>query len=328
MRLFALQARQLLRHLGQGLLQATQRIVGVARRVRCEPATQGVGERRERIVVEMDLARHHLTALGPAVPDEELDEEHPDLVRRVRRGRRIADDDVAAVDEDRNSYERIAYKGLRSPRESALTGRESTESYFFGGHEVHITADVAPAFWQYYLVTGDLDWLEEEGWPVLSGTAGFWVSRSTRGEDGQYHVLNVTPPDEWASNGNRGRDDNPYTNVAAPRNLEIALQAADILGAAPPDGWAERAGNFAILVDEAHGVVLEYADYDGRTIKQADVVMLTYRWQQEQSDELTAADLDHYSTKDDEDASPSMTDAMHAIVAEELGRADDALTFT
>lgn len=230
--------------------------------------------------------------------------------------------------EDRNSYERIAYKGLRFPRESALTGRESTESYFFGGHEVHITADVAPAFWQYYLVTGDLDWLEEEGWPVLSGTAGFWVSRSTRGEDGQYHVLNVTPPDEWASNGNRGRDDNPYTNVAAPRNLEIALQAADILGAAPPDGWAERAGNFAILMDEAHGVVLEYADYDGRTIKQADVVMLTYPWQQEQSDELTAADLDHYSTKDDEDASPSMTDAMHAIVAEELGRADDALTFT
>lgn len=230
--------------------------------------------------------------------------------------------------EDRNSYERIAYKGLRFPWESALTGRESTESYFFGGHEVHITADVAPAFWQYYLVTGDLDWLEEEGWPVLSGTAGFWVSRSTRGEDGQYHVLNVTPPDEWASNGNRGRDDNPYTNVAAPRNLEIALQAADILGAAPPDGWAERAGNFAILMDEAHGVVLEYADYDGRTIKQADVVMLTYPWQQEQSDELTAADLDHYSTKDDEDASPSMTDAMHAIVAEELGRADDALTFT
>lgn len=141
-------------------------------------------------------------------------------------------------------------------------------------------------------------------------------------------MLNVTPPDEWASNGNRGRDDNPYTNVAAPRNLEIALQAADILGAAPPDGWAERAGNFAILMDEAHGVVLEYADYDGRTIKQADVVMLTYPWQQEQSDELTAADLDHYSTKDDEDASPSMTDAMHAIVAEELGRADDALTFT
>jgi trehalose/maltose hydrolase-like predicted phosphorylase len=227
-----------------------------------------------------------------------------------------------------NAYERVAYEGLRFPWESALTGRESTESYFFGGHEVHITADIALAFWQYYLVTGDRDWLGEEGWPVLSGTADFWVSRSTKGEDGQYHVLNVTPPDEWASNGNQGRDDNPYTNIAASRNLEIALQAAEILGKDPQDSWSELAGNFAILMDDENGVDLEYADYDGRTIKQADVVMLTYPWQHEQDDELTAANLDYYEAKVDEEASPSMTDAMHAIVAAELGRADDAFTYT
>lgn len=227
-----------------------------------------------------------------------------------------------------DNYERVAYDGIRFPWESAHTGRESTESYFFGGHEVHITADVALAFWQYYLVSGDTQWLAEKGWPVISGSADFWVSRSTHGDDGMYHVLDVTPPDEWASNGNIGRDDNPYTNIAASTNLEIAVRTAQILGHPVDPAWSERAGNYAVLMDEAAGVTLEYADYDGRTIKQADVVMLTYPWQHEQDHELTGRNLDHYSQKVDEHQSPSMTDAMHAIVAAELGRAEQAAWYT
>lgn len=227
-----------------------------------------------------------------------------------------------------NNYERVNYEGLRFPWEGALSGREATESYFFGGHEVHITADVALAFWQYYLVTGDKKWLARTAWPIISGTADFWVSRSRLGDDGAYHLLDVTPPDEWASNGNIGRDDNPYTNIAASTNLRNAIEAAGILGEPVKDAWAERLGKYVVLMDEEHGVTREYADYDGRTIKQADVVMLTYPWEHEQSDELTGRDLDYYAAKVDEDGSPSMTDAMHAIVAAELGRADDAYRFT
>ncbi|GAA2246335.1 hypothetical protein GCM10010401_19890 [Rarobacter faecitabidus] len=227
-----------------------------------------------------------------------------------------------------NNFERVAYDGIRFPWEGGYTGRESTESYFFGGHEIHITADVALAFWQYYLATGDEQWLADKGWPIISGTADFWVSRSTLGSDGKYHVLNVTPPDEWASNGNRGRDDNPYTNVAASKNIEIALQAAQILGHAAKPAWSARAGHYYIPMDDSRGVALEYADYDGRTIKQADVVMLTYPWEHAQSTELTGRNLDYYSTKVDEHASPSMTDAMHSIVAAELGRAEEAYWYT
>ena len=233
-----------------------------------------------------------------------------------------------------NNYERVTYDGIRFPWEGGYTGRESTESYFFGGHEIHITADVALAFWQYYLVTGDETWLAQTGWPVISGTADFWVSRSTHGADGKYHVLNVTPPDEWASNGNNGRDDNPYTNVAASKNLEIAIAAAAVLGETVKPEWSARAGNYFIPMDESRGVALEWkdydgtSDYDGRTIKQADVVMLTYPWEHDQSAEVTGRNLDYYSTKVDEHASPSMTDAMHSIVAAELGRAEEAYWYT
>ncbi len=162
-----------------------------------------------------------------------------------------------------NKFVRKAYEGVRFPWEGGYTGRESTESYFFGGHEIHVTADVALAFWQYYMATGDKEWLDQTGWPVISGTADFWVSRSTLGPEGQYHVLDVTPPDEWASNGNNGRDDNPYTNAAASKNLEIAIEAAGILGRASKPAWEERAGNYFIPMDDTRGVALEWKDYVG-----------------------------------------------------------------
>ncbi len=56
--------------------------------------------------------------------------------------------------------------------------------------------------------------------------------------------------------------------------------------------------------------------------------MLSYPWEHPQDAELTARNLDYYSTKVDEHASPSMTDAMHSIVAAELGRADEAFWYT
>lgn len=227
-----------------------------------------------------------------------------------------------------NNFVRKSYEGLRFPWESGYYGTESTESYFFGGHEIHVSADVALAFWQYYMATGDKQWLAEKGWPVISGTADFWVSRSTAGDDGLFHILDVTPPDEWASNGNNGWDDSAYTNTAASKNLEIAIQAATILGKDVSPGWAERAGRFYIPVDESKGITQEYTGYDGRTIKQGDVVMLSYPWENGQSDAVTAADLDYYAPKVDEHASPSMTDAIHSIVAADLGRADEAYWYT
>ena len=75
--------------------------------------------------------------------------------------------------------------GARFPWESALDGTEqipppvSVNSE--GLYEQHITADIALAQWQYYVATGDRQWLAAQGWPVLSGAARFWaVARRPR----------------------------------------------------------------------------------------------------------------------------------------------------
>ncbi|GAA4846450.1 hypothetical protein GCM10023221_26280 [Luteimicrobium xylanilyticum] len=259
----------------------------------------------------------------------------PDLAKAVLQYRVDRLDDARynarhtmEYDASTQTYRAQSYDGIRFPWEGGLDGKEQTTSLFFGGHEVHITADVALAFWQYYEASGDKAWLKKEGWPVLKGAAEFWVSRSTRGSDGKYHIDDVTPPDEWASNGSVGRDDSAYTNVAAAQVLRLAAQAADVVHETPAPEWAKVADGLVVPTDAERGVTQEYAGYDGRTIKQADAVMLTYPWQHEQSDELTASDLDYYSTKVDENASPSMTDAMHSIVAAGLGRSEEAYWFT
>ncbi len=68
--------------------------------------------------------------------------------------------------------QQTGYAGARFPWESALDGTEqipppvSVNSE--GLYEMHITADIALAQWQYYVATGDTQWLASQGYPVLS----------------------------------------------------------------------------------------------------------------------------------------------------------------
>src|SRR5439155_16440239 len=118
--------------------------------------------------------------------------------------------------------------------ESAESGVEETPVWALSGpFEHHITADVAIAAWNYFAVTQDKQWLHEKGWPILSATADFWSSRVERNGPGHYEIRNVVAADEWAERV----DNNAFTNAAAKTNLQLAVQAANILGlTANPDG--------------------------------------------------------------------------------------------
>ena len=143
-----------------------------------------------------------------------------------------------------------------------------------GLYEQHITADIALAQWQYYLVTGDRGWLATQGWPVLSGAATFWASRATLGSDGHYHIDGVTGPDEENPNVN----DEVYTNVGAMRTLQDAVQAAHVLGMTPPASWSRIAAGLVVPVNRQLNMHPEFSGYGGQLVKQADVTMLQYPW--------------------------------------------------
>lgn len=99
-----------------------------------------------------------------------------------------------------------------------------------GEMEHHVTADIAYAIYQYYMTTGDEDFMERCGYELLLETARFWASRvEWNAERSRYEILHVIGPDEYQVNVNN----NAYTNYLAGHNMELGLWALGTLEANP-----------------------------------------------------------------------------------------------
>jgi trehalose/maltose hydrolase-like predicted phosphorylase len=210
------------------------------------------------------------------------------------------------------------YKGAMYPWESAASGNEETPVWALSGpFEHHITADVAIAAWNYYIVTKDKDWLREKGYPILKETADFWASRVERNGSGKYDIKNVVAADEWAENV----DNNAYTNAAAKANLQYATDAAKLLAIAPDSDWMNVYNNIPIL-KFSDGVTKEHATYKGEKIKQGDVNLLSYPLKEITDPATIKKDLEYYEPRVGE--GPAMTHAIFAILYSRLGNPEKA----
>ncbi len=239
---------------------------------------------------------------------------HPELARSMLEYRFLR------LDEARRNAAAYGFMGAMFPWESASTGAEDTPATSLSGtFQHHVTADVAIGFWRYYLVTGDREWLETRGWPVLKATAEFWASRAEKKDDGFWHIDNVMCADEWALN----KDDNAYTNAAAALNLRYAVRAGSVLGHRTPAVWKEISeGLFFDRTDD--GVTLEHKGYDGAEIKQADVNLLAFPLQVITDRGQMMRDLDYYSGKVPHKKTPAMTQAMFSVICSRCGDAEQA----
>jgi len=212
------------------------------------------------------------------------------------------------------------YKGAMYPWESAATGVEETPVWALSGpFEHHITADIAIAFWNYYCVTQDKQFLREKAWPVLQATADFWASRVERNGPGKFDIKNVVAADEWAENV----DNNAFTNAAAKANLQMANAAAAILGLPENADWKLVAANIPILQFE-NGVTREHATYKGEGIKQADVNLLAYPLKEVTDPARIKADLAYYTVRVPNEGTPAMTQGVFALLYSRIGDADKA----
>ena len=183
------------------------------------------------------------------------------------------------------------YKGAMYPWESAADGSEDTPVWALTGpFEHHITGCVGWAFWKYYQVTKDKDWLIDRGYPVLKEIADYWVSRvEYDSPDGKAHIRNVVGADEWAEN----IDDNAFTNGVAIEALNAATAAAKELGKTPDQDWEKVAKDIPILTFE-NGITQEHATYKGEAIKQADVNLLAYPLSVVTEEAQIKRDLEYY----------------------------------
>lgn len=216
--------------------------------------------------------------------------------------------------------EMFGYQGAMYPWESDDYGEEATPTWCLTGtFEHHITADIGIAFWNYYRVTRDKEWLREEGYPVIRRVADFWVSRVSRNEDDSYSIKNVVGADEYAPNV----DDNAFTNGAAKVALTNAVKAARVLQVQPDERWEKIADGIRFHYME-DGTTMEHSRYQGEMIKQADVNLLAYPLGIITEPEAIKRDLAYYEEKIDKVNGPAMGSAILSVLHARFGDAEEA----
>jgi trehalose/maltose hydrolase-like predicted phosphorylase len=179
--------------------------------------------------------------------------------------------------------------------------------------QIHLQGDIALSVWQYYLASGDTEWLRSH-WSILRHIAEFWAGRVTPNSDGTYSIDNVAGPDEYSN----GVKDGVFTNAGAATALRNATEAAKVLGESAPASWTEIADHLRMPFDATNEVFRQYDGYAGSVIKQADTVLLIYPMEWKMSQTAAAHTLDYYAERTDPDG-PAMTDAIHAVDSAQIG---------
>jgi len=157
----------------------------------------------------------------------------------------------------RDKARAFGFRGAMYPWEAADTGEETTPRWVIapggeviqvlnGEMEIHITADIAYAVWQYWQVTADDDFFVTAGAEIMLETARMWASRGSMEADGLYHIRHVIGPDEYHENV----DDSAYTNLLAIWNLERGVEASQILEQRWPERWRELGARLQLSAEE------------------------------------------------------------------------------
>lgn len=143
------------------------------------------------------------------------------------------------------------FEGAQFPWESADTGDEVTPTWvphfadrtqlvriWTGDIEIHISADIAHAAYQYWQATGDDTWFIEKGAELVLDTAKFWASRAEwNTEANRYEYNDVIGPDEYHEHV----DNNAYTNRLAQWNLQTSFEVLAWLKEHAPEKARELA---------------------------------------------------------------------------------------
>ncbi|WP_373547713.1 beta-phosphoglucomutase, partial [Chamaesiphon sp.] len=172
------------------------------------------------------------------------------------------------------------YKGAMFAWESAATGDEMTPKWSLssdpyvepvriwnGEREIHISADIAYAVWQYWQATGDDVWMRDRGAEIILDTALFWLSRVEWHEQQQrYELCGVIGTDEYHEDVRN----NAYTNRLVQWHLEKAVAVHEWLQQKFPARATELAQQLQLTPEHLlafHTTIAQmYIPYDPKTL--------------------------------------------------------------
>jgi len=196
------------------------------------------------------------------------------------------------LDAAREGAREAGFRGAMYPWQSGSDGREESQALHLNPksgrwipdhthRQRHVNVAIAYNVWQYYQVSGDLEFLIFYGAEVILEIARFWASIATYNEDlGRYEILGVMGPDEYhdryPGRETPGLNNNAYTNVMA---VWVLCRAFELLALLPDDRRAELCAKLDLgpeeighwdevsrkmrLVFHDDGIISQFEGYDG-----------------------------------------------------------------
>jgi alpha,alpha-trehalose phosphorylase len=172
------------------------------------------------------------------------------------------------LDKARERAREINQKGALFPWRT-INGEEASAYYAAGTAQYHINADIIYALKKYVDVSGDTEFLYNEGAEMLVESARLWADLGfySRRKGGKFCIHGVTGPDEY----NTVVNNNTFTNLMARENLWYAAETVDELrrnqldrfkaladrtrlDPAEIEDWRRAADNMYLPFDEEHRI--------------------------------------------------------------------------
>ncbi len=235
-------------------------------------------------------------------------------------------------------------------------GTESCTLWQHASLQLQPTTAVAYAIWHYVKISGDTAFLQKEGSELLVEICRFLASRGQWSPQGKFGYYAVMGPDEFQMMVNN----NAYTNYMAKRTFEYTLSV--LQGTVPANlgvtaeelaDWDRKAKAMILPYDPETGLYeqhegffhLPHIDVDSipvedfplyyhwsydriyrnDMIKQPDVLMFMFLYNQSFSLAEKRANYEYYEPRCIHES--SLSPSVHSILAEELGRQQEAFDF-
>ena len=167
------------------------------------------------------------------------------------------------LDEARLAAQEAGYRGAMYPWQSGSDGREESQEVHLNPKsgrwipdnsrlQRHVNAAIAYNVFQYYQVSGDMEFLSFYGAEIFLEIARFWASMATFNADiERYEILGVMGPDEYhdgyPDSDKPGLNNNTYTNIMA---VWVLCRAREILEILPEDRSQELCETLGVSPEE------------------------------------------------------------------------------
>lgn len=181
----------------------------------------------------------------------------PEITRGLMRYR------YRRLDAARRAARAAGHRGAMYPWQSGSDGREETPQSYFNPRsgrwmldhtylQRHVGAAIVYNIWQYYQVTGDVEFFDGAGAEIVMEVARFLASLTTYSPQLQrFEIKGVMGPDEYHTGypgaDRPGIDNNTYTNVMA---VWVLCRALDVLERMPRDRKRELCERIGLGPDE------------------------------------------------------------------------------